>query len=61
MPDDSRQHPQRRRVQLLVGSCLVGTGVGVASYLLKPPRPRTNLVVPVYRFDGDSRVVVGEA
>jgi ubiquinol-cytochrome c reductase iron-sulfur subunit len=41
MPDDSRQHPQRRRVQLVVGSCLVGTGVGVASYLLKPPRPPT--------------------
>jgi Rieske Fe-S protein len=41
MPDDFPQHPQRRRVQLLAGCCVVGSGLGVFGYLAKKDQPPT--------------------
>lgn len=39
MEQDSIRGPQRRRLQVLAGCCIVGAGVGVARYLVERPRP----------------------
>ena len=35
--DDQKLHPNRRRLQLLAGLCVLGTGVGTTTYLLNKP------------------------
>ncbi len=41
MSDDFPQPPQRRRLQVLAGCCVVGSGLGVVSYLAKKDQPPT--------------------
>ncbi|MEF8728974.1 MAG: hypothetical protein V5B34_12300 [Accumulibacter sp.] len=59
MSQGSSSGPQRRRLQVVAGICVLGAGLGIGRYLSERPAP-ANLVIPVHRLQGENQVVVGE-